>query len=166
MTRHTRLLSFLMVFALLAAGCGNGGDADPSPTAAASPDEDDTGGTPTPIVEETVGLTGGESANFHDEEDASDEQSLEVELDDNYFEPTIITGRAGQELTLELFNEGGNIHNFSLTEQEISEDLQEGGNQEVQVRFPDSGALTFFCRYHAELGMRGELKVGSGDGED
>ena len=163
MARYTRLLSALTVLVLLLAACGNGDDGDnggaeETETQTATNTED-TGGTPTPIVEETMDLTGGESANFHGEEDAEDEESLELELDDNYFEPTVITGRAGQELTLELFNEGGNIHNFSLTQQNISQDLQEGGTEEVRVTFPDSGAVTFFCQYHAELGMRGELKV-------
>jgi plastocyanin len=88
-----------------------------------------------------------------------DEDSIELELDDNYFEPTIMSGKAGQEITLELFNEGGNIHNFSITEQNISEDLEEGGKEEVKVKFPESGAVKFFCQYHQELGMRGELKV-------
>ncbi|HVL52600.1 MAG TPA: cupredoxin domain-containing protein, partial [Actinomycetota bacterium] len=100
-------------------------------------------------------------ANFHEEDDVSDLEELELELDDNYFEPTIIIGTAGQELTLNLFNEGGNIHNFSVTGQDISQDLREGGREVVEVTFPESGAVTFFCQYHAELGMRGELRVAS-----
>ncbi len=164
MARYTRLISIFAVLVLFASACGGNGDDDAgdgteetSSGSASSTEAAD--GTPTPIVEETMALTGGETANFHDEADVTGDDSIELELDDNYFEPTIMTGQAGQEITLELFNEGGNIHNFSVTEQNVSEDLEEGGNQEVKVKFPESGAVKFFCKYHQELGMRGELKV-------
>lgn len=164
MARYTRLLSIFAVLVLFASACGGNGDGgggeDAEETSSGSASSTEAAdGTPTPIVEETQALTGGETANFHDEADVTGEDSIELELDDNYFEPTIMTGQAGQEITLELFNEGGNIHNFSVTEQNVSEDLEEGGKQEVEVKFPESGALKFFCKYHQELGMRGELKV-------
>ena len=160
MARYTRLLSIFAVLVLLTAACGGneGNEGNEEATGSASNTEA-ADGTPTPVVEETMALTGGENANFHEEADVSGDDSVEVELDDNYFEPTILKGTAGQDITLELFNEGGNIHNFSLTGQEVDEDLEEGGRQEVAVKFPDSGAVTFFCKYHQELGMRGELRV-------
>jgi plastocyanin len=164
MARYIRLLSILAVLAFVLGACG-GDDADngaedveeTSSEAASGTEADDA--TPTPVVEETTPLTGGDTANFHEEADVTGDDSHELELDDNYFEPTILKGTAGQEITLELFNEGGNIHNFSITEQNISEDLQKGGKKEVEVKFPAEGALRFFCQYHQELGMRGELKV-------
>lgn len=160
MARYTRLLSILAVLVLFASACGGDGDegGDDAGSGSASNTEA-AGGTPTPIVEETMALTSGQSANFHEEANVAGEDSIALELDDNYFEPTILTGQAGQEITLELFNEGGNIHNFSMTDQNVSEDLEEGGSAEVEVTFPESGAVEFFCQYHAELGMRGELKV-------
>jgi plastocyanin len=162
MARYTRLLSIFAVLVLFASACGGNGDDngdDGAEETSSASNTEAADGTPTPIVEETMALTGGETANFHDEADVTGDDSIELELDDNYFEPTVMTGQAGQEITLELFNEGGNIHNFSLTEQNVSEDLEEGGKKEVTVKFPDSGALKFFCQYHQELGMRGELKV-------
>ena len=159
MARYTRLLSIFAVLVLFASACGGDGD-DAEDTGTGSPSGTEAAeGTPTPIVEETMALTGGQTANFHDEANVAGEDSIELELDDNYFEPTVLTGQAGQEITLELFNEGGNIHNFSITGQDISQDLREGGREVVEVTFPESGAVTFFCQYHAELGMRGELKV-------
>jgi plastocyanin len=158
MARYARLLSILSVLVLLLAGCGDGGEDEGTETETATSTEA-AEGTPTPVAEETISLTGGESANSHGEVDASGDDTLEFELDDNYFEPTVIMGTAGQELTLEAFNEGGNIHNFSLTDQQIDQDFSEDAEEEIEVSFPDSGSVTFFCKYHAELGMRGELRV-------
>jgi plastocyanin len=165
MARYTRLLAIIAVLVLVLGACGgddagSGSDgAEETSSEAASGTEAADDATPTPVVEETMALTDGETANFHDEADVTGNDSHELELDDNYFEPTILKGTAGQEITLELFNEGGNIHNFSITEQNISQDLEKGGKEEVKVRFPAEGALRFFCKYHQELGMRGELKV-------
>jgi len=160
MARFVRLLAVLTALVLVLSACGDGGDSEEEATGTGSATNTEAaGGTPTPIAEETRNLTGGEAANFHEEEDVTGDESLELELDDNYFEPTILNGRAGQELTLELFNEGGNIHNFSIADQNVDQDLREAGREEVSVKFPESGAVTFFCKYHAELGMRGELKV-------
>lgn len=163
MARYTRLLCIFAVLVLLTAACGDGDNGDTAEeteeTSGSATNTEPADTTPTPVVEETMALTSGENANFHDEENVAAEDSVELELDDNYFEPTVLTGQAGQEITLELFNEGGNIHNFSIADQNIDQDLQEGGNEEVEVRFPESGAVTFFCKYHQELGMRGELKV-------
>ncbi|CAN5848081.1 hypothetical protein BH23ACT12_BH23ACT12_24260 [soil metagenome] len=163
MARYTRLLCLFAVLVLFTTACGdddNGDSGDESEeTSGSASNTEAADGTPTPVVEETMVLTSGENANFHDEADVTAEDSVALELDDNYFEPTLLTGQAGQEITLELFNEGGNIHNFSLTDQNIDQDLEEGGKEEVEVKFPESGAVTFFCKYHQELGMRGELKV-------
>jgi len=157
MSRNIRLLSVLTALLLLFAACGDNGDSDDGNDTEPEATED----SPFPVTEETMNLTDGSEANFHEEDDVSDLEELELELDDNYFEPTVIIGRAGQELTLNLFNEGGNIHNFSVTGQNISQDLRAGGREVVEVTFPDSGAVTFFCEYHAGLGMRGELRVAS-----
>ncbi|HEX2052241.1 MAG TPA: cupredoxin domain-containing protein [Actinomycetota bacterium] len=161
MARCMRLLSLFTVLVLGLSACGgdDGGTEDAATGTGSATNTEAADGTPTPIAEETRNLTGGESANFHEEADVSNEDSIELELDDNYFEPTVLTGTANQEITLELFNEGGNIHNFSLSAQNVDQDLQEGGTEEVSVRFPESGAVTFFCKYHSELGMRGELRV-------
>ena len=102
---------------------------------------------------------GGEKANDHGSMDVSGESELDLELDDFYFEPTVLTGSAGESLTLHLENEGSTEHNFSVTDQGIDQDVEEGEDAEVTVTFPDSGTLVFFCKYHQDMGMRGALEV-------
>jgi hypothetical protein len=45
---------------------------------------------------------GGQKANDHGSQDVARESELDLELDDFYFEPTVLTGSAGETLTLDL----------------------------------------------------------------
>ena len=103
----------------------------------------------------------GQKANDHGSQDVAGESELDLELDDFYFAPTVLTGSAGETLTLHLENEGSTEHNFSLTDQGIDQDVEAGEKAEVSVTFPDSGTLVFFCKYHQNMGMRGALRVSS-----
>lgn len=87
--------------------------------------------------------------------------SKEVELDDYYFQPKTIGGDAGQKITLELKNEGSTEHNFTLSDQGVDQDVEEGETAKVTVTVPQSGSLRFYCKYHRSMGMTGTLKVGS-----
>jgi plastocyanin len=127
---------------VLVASCG-GGDGD---------GESSEGGTTT---------IGDVSANNHGAKDVSGESKVEVELDDDYFEPTVLEGTPGQRITLELKNEGGSEHNLTIGELMIDQDVEPGDEAEVEVTFPDSGTLTFFCKYHRGQGMAGAFRVAS-----
>ncbi len=102
----------------------------------------------------------GREANDHGTEDVAGEASIELEMDDFYFEPTVLQGEAGQVITLEAFNEGDATHNLSIADQGIDVDLEAGGETEIDVTFPESGTLVFECKYHANQGMIGALEAG------
>jgi plastocyanin len=125
---------------VLVASCG-GGD-----------DESSEGGTTT---------IGDVAANDHGTKDVSGESRVEVELDDDYFEPTVLEGKAGERVTLELKNEGSNEHNLTIDELNIDQDVEAGDETEVAVTFPDSGTLTFYCKYHRGQGMAGAFRTAS-----
>ena len=99
------------------------------------------------------------AANDHGTKDVSGESELELELDDDYFEPTVLEGEPGQKLTLELKNEGGSEHNLTIGELNIDQDVEAGETANVEVTFPDSGTLTFFCKYHRGSGMAGAFRT-------
>ena len=85
---------------------------------------------------------------------------LDLEADDFYFSPTFLQGAPGQRLKLAVENEGEAQHNLSLGGQGVDTDIPPDGKAEVEVTFPASGALRFFCKYHADQGMNGELLAG------
>ncbi|MFL5797890.1 MAG: cupredoxin domain-containing protein [Actinomycetota bacterium] len=101
----------------------------------------------------------GDKANDHGSKDASGMSSIEVEADDFYFDPTTLTGTAGQTLKIEIKNEGNTTHNFSLDDQNIDQDVQNGQSTTVTVKFPSSGVVEFYCKFHKSSGMVGQLKA-------
>ena len=104
----------------------------------------------------------GEEATNHGETDVSGETEAEMELDDSYFGPTIWRGEPGQQLTLALHNEGAAPHTFTLDEAGLDVELEPGEEGSVDLTFPESGTVAFYCRFHRAQGMVGAATV---DGE-
>jgi plastocyanin len=102
----------------------------------------------------------GKEANNHGEADVSGMASTEFEVDDFYFEPTILEGEAGQTVTLEVFNEGEAQHTFTVDALQIDETLAPDARTSIEVTLPRSGALLLYCRFHEGRGMLGALSVG------
>ena len=103
---------------------------------------------------------GGVEATFHGTADVAGMPAFEIELDDSYFGPTILEGEAGQQLSLGMYNEGDVPHTFTIDEAGIDEELPTGTDAiSIDVAFPDSGALVFYCRFHRDQGMVGALSV-------
>jgi plastocyanin len=151
--RLARIFALCVVMLLLGAACG--GDDEPEGGATSGSeqsDEDEGGGGGTVQV-------AGEDANDHGSTDASGEDELKLEADDFYFSPTVITGAAGQSLTVEIENEGNAPHTFTIDDQGIDEQIEAGEDASVEVTFPDSGEVLFYCRFHQGQGMRGGLKA-------
>jgi plastocyanin len=106
----------------------------------------------------------GVRANDHGTKTASSTGKTEIELDDFYFEPTVVRGKPGAQVELELKNEGQVEHTFTLDSQGIDRDLQPGDEAEVTVTIPKSGELSFYCKFHKREGMAGALAAGGGTG--
>lgn len=128
----------------LLAGCG-------SSSSSSSTTAESSSGGKRPIA--------GVNANDHGTKAVEDKGKTEVELDDFYFKPTVLEGRAGEQVTLELKNEGKVEHSFTVDSQNISKDLEPGDEAEVTVTIPKSGAVSFYCKYHRSSGMAGALAV-------
>jgi len=104
---------------------------------------------------------GGVEATYHGTTSVAGMTAFELELDDSYFGPTVLEGEAGQQIALGLYNEGGLPHTFTIDEAGIDEELPTGADGiSIDVTFPDSGALVFYCRFHRDQGMVGALSVG------
>jgi plastocyanin len=112
-----------------------------------------------PKTGETVVL-GGQRVTNHGTIDVGGQTIEDVHTQDFYFDPTVLTGSGGQTITISLDNSTSNVHNFSLPQQQIDQDVPSGQSVEVSVTLPASGELVFFCKYHRSRGMLGALEAG------
>jgi plastocyanin len=139
------------VLLLTAAGCG--GKYGSSSNSQSSTTKSGSGGGQKSIA----------GVNVNDHGTKSVSGKTEVELDDFYFKPTVLQGKPGEKVTLELKNEGKVEHTFTIDSQNIDQDLQPGDTAEVTVSIPKSGVVSFYCKFHKSSGMAGALAVaGSG----
>jgi plastocyanin len=134
----------------LVSGCGS------SNSSAGSTESSSSGGGKKTVA--------GVQANDHGTKTASSSGKTEVELDDFYFEPTVIRGKPGAKVRLELKNEGTTEHTFTIDSQGVNQDLQPGDEAEVTVTIPKSRAVSFYCKFHKSSGMAGALAVSGGTG--
>ena len=102
----------------------------------------------------------GHLANFHGRKAVSPGQTFHMEMDNDYFSPTVLAGKPGATLTIDLENDGTRIHNFSISSQHLDMNCGVRASGHVTVTFPPSGQLMFFCTYGRSSGMRGALSVG------
>jgi plastocyanin len=93
--------------------------------------------------------------------DVSGLAEVDLEADEYYFDPAFLRGTPGQKLKLEIENESSTLHSFTIPEQKLDMDIPPKGKVVVEVTFPPSGVVRFFCRFHSELGMEGELMTGN-----
>jgi plastocyanin len=129
-----------LVFA--AAGCGG-----------SSSSSSESGGTTSTTI-------GGTQVESHGTKDVSNESGkVEIDLYDYYFKPTILKGKPGQKVELELKNKGSAAHTFTLAEQSVNKEIQPGDETETEVTFPQSGQLKFVCTFHQSQGMVGALQT-------
>lgn len=92
--------------------------------------------------------------------DVSGLAQVDLEADEYYFEPAFLRGTPGQKLKLEIENESNTLHSFTIPEQNLDMDIPPKGKVVVEVTFPQSGMVRFFCKFHSALGMNGELLTG------
>ena len=112
--------------------------------------------------EGTTTTIGGVATENHGTKDVSGETGkVEVEMYDYYFEPTVLEGKPGQKVTIELKNEGQTAHTFTVSEQSVDQEVQPGDEAEADVTFPQSGQVTFVCNFHKSMGMVGALEPSS-----
>jgi plastocyanin len=139
MARPVRFAAFTALLALLVAGCGGS-------------KKSSSGGN-----EGQRATIAGVSANDHGSKEVGGK--TEIELDDYYFEPTVLKGKPGSRVMLELKNESGTEHNFTVDAQNVDQDVEAGKSATVTVTIPQSGEISFYCKYHESMGMAGALSA-------
>jgi plastocyanin len=85
--------------------------------------------------------------------------AIEVELNDDYFNPKVITISNGRTATLILKNKGKKKHTFTVEKLGIDAEVQPGTEKTITVKPEMPGTFELICRYHFQEGMVGKVIV-------
>lgn len=86
-------------------------------------------------------------------------KSIEVELNDDNFNPKVITISNGTTTTLILKNKGKKEHTFTVEKLGIDAEIQPGKEKNITVKPKQPGTYELICRYHFQEGMVGKVIV-------
>lgn len=84
---------------------------------------------------------------------------IEVELNDDSFNPKVITIPTGRTTTLILKNQGKKKHTFTVENLGIDAEVQPGKEKTITVKPEKTGTYELICRYHFQEGMVGKVIV-------
>ena len=85
--------------------------------------------------------------------------TIEVELNDDYFNPKDITISNGKTTTLILRNKGSKKHTFTVEKLGIDTEVRSGTEKTITVKPIETGTYNLICRYHFQEGMVGKIIV-------
>jgi len=83
---------------------------------------------------------------------------VEMTIEDFSFAPAVISANLGDEISVELANDGEQEHTFTITELDVDETLESGQDADVTFVAGESGDFTYFCRNHPDE-MQGSLRI-------
>ena len=86
-------------------------------------------------------------------------KDIEVELNDDYFNPKVITISNGRATTVKLKNKGKKKHTFTVEKLGIDVEVQPGKEKSITVNLKNPGTYELICRYHFHEGMVGKVIV-------
>ena len=99
------------------------------------------------------------SSSAADVADVTGKSTFEIGQENFFFSPSTIDGSAGQEITFTVKNDGSAPHTFTIDSMNVDVTVQPGDESTVDVTFPTSGTVEFYCKFHKTMGMTGTLEV-------
>ncbi|AZQ48381.1 cupredoxin domain-containing protein [Bacillus sp. GX] len=84
---------------------------------------------------------------------------IEVELNDDYFQPNVITIPIEESTTLLLKNKGKHEHTFTVKKLDIDVVVEPGKDKNITVKPTSTGTYELMCRYHLLKGMEGKVII-------
>jgi plastocyanin len=86
-------------------------------------------------------------------------ETIEVELNDDYFNPKVITIQNATTTKLILKNKGKKEHTFTVEKLGIDAEIQPGKEITINIKPKQPGTYELICRYHFQEGMVGKVIV-------
>lgn len=111
------------------------------------------------VVVTTVGSFGVFAESSHVIQPTETVKAIEVELNDDYFNPKVITILNSKTTPLILKNKGRKKHTFTVEKLGIDAEVQPGKQITITVKPEKPGTYELICRYHFQEGMVGKVIV-------
>lgn len=111
------------------------------------------------VVMTTVGLPGVFAETSVVTKPTETVKSIEVELNDDYFNPKVITIPNGITTTLILKNKGKKEHTFTVEKLGIDAEVEPGKEKNITLKPNQPGTYELICRYHFQQGMVSKVIV-------
>jgi plastocyanin len=86
-------------------------------------------------------------------------KAIKVELQDDYFNPKVITIPNGTTTKVILKNKGKKEHTFTVEKLGIDAEVQPGKETTISITPQQPGTYELICRYHFQEGMVGKVMV-------
>ncbi|WP_442600084.1 cupredoxin domain-containing protein [Neobacillus sp. D3-1R] len=111
------------------------------------------------VVLTTLGTYSVVAQTSNDNQPAVTVQAVDVQLNDDSFNPKVITIPNGKATKLILKNAGVKEHTFTVEKLGIDEEIQPGKEVTITVNPKKPGTYELICRYHYREGMVGQVVV-------
>jgi plastocyanin len=152
--RTPALIGIVLVATLAVGGC-----ADKAASSSARPDSTSAkAAASTPAVGAKIDL-GGQTTTYHGTADVTGTGKVTIQMQNRYFSPTVIHGKPGQKLVLDLVNQSPDAHTFTTADGLADISVQPRSVAEGKITLPGSGNLLFFSRIDKAQGMVGAFNV-------
>jgi plastocyanin len=119
-------------------------------TVACGGDSDDDSSSPPPTVAAQPTAAGGQSGGS---------ANTRVTMVDFAYSPTTLTARVGQQVSLDVVNNGQAPHTFTITGVVDSGTINSGQTRVVSFTPSQAGTLQFICVIHGAAAMSGTVTV-------
>ena len=91
--------------------------------------------------------------------DVTGKSTFEIDQANFSFTPSTLDGSAGQKITFTIKNVGSVPHTFTIDSMNVDVTVSPGSETTVDVTYPTSGTVEFYCKFHKSSGMTGTLEV-------
>ena len=161
MTRPLTSIGALALRAAVLVGCSsdgyggsddNGSDDGDRTTATTEANATTTSGATTPAGVELSGTVNDKGSADISGDGAS--PTIDIEVDDSYFDPTFIKAAPGAAVTVKVENEGDTTHTFTV-DGGVDQQLEPGDEATVTVEVPEQRSAPLSCDFHSGMGMQG-----------
>ena len=82
---------------------------------------------------------------------------IDISAKDYEFDPQCPLGAGGDLVEIRVSNVGEILHNFSAPARGVDFDVPAGESKKIRLVVSRDKRIQFFCKYHADRGMRGAL---------